>query len=169
MRPFQKGDAEAIVTLFERVNRELATPHTHDAFETYIARSIEEEIGRIAEYYDTRNGHAFWVAKLAGEIVGMFGLERLRDGVVELRRMYVDPDVRRQGLARRMLARAEEIAAASGFDRMELSTSELQEAALAFYRRSGFSGETEYRAEEASNKTIGGGIRRYQFHKDLRT
>lgn len=154
--------------LFTRVNRELATPETREAFERYIDRSIDEEIGRIAEYYDARNGHAFWVATLAGRIVGMFGLECLRDGVVELRRMYVDPDIRRRGLARRMLTQAEESAVASGYDRMELSTSELQEAALTMYRRSGYVGETEYTAEEASNKTIGGGIRRFLFHKNLR-
>lgn len=156
-----------MITLFTRINRELSTPETNDAFEAYIVRSIDEEIGQIDQFYDTANGNSFWIAERAGEFVGMYGLERLRDHVVELRRMYVNPDIRRQGLARRMLAHAETIATKAGYRRMELSTSELQEAALALYRRSGFGGETEYVAEDASHKTIGGGIRRYVFFKDL--
>ncbi len=167
IRPYRKDDRSAVVALFTRINRELSTPETSDAFEAYIVRSIDEEIGQIDRFYDTATGNSFWIAERDGELVGMYGLERLREGVVELRRMYVDPDIRRQGLARRMLTHAETVAAEAGYRRMELSTSELQEAALGLYRRSGFGGETEYVAEDASHKTIGGGIRRYVFFKDL--
>lgn len=167
IRPYREDDRSAVIALFTRINRELSTPETNTAFEAYIVRSIDEEIGQIARFYDTAIGNSFWIAERANQLVGMYGLERLRDGVVELRRMYVDPDIRRQGLARRMLAHAETVAVEAGYRRMELSTSELQEAALGLYRRSGFRGETEYVAEDASHKTIGGGIRRYVFHKDL--
>ncbi len=167
IRPYREDDRSKVIALFTRINRELSTPETSAAFETYIAHSIDEEIGQIERFYDTAIGNSFWIAERAGQIIGMYGLERLRDGVVELRRMYVDPDIRRQGLARKMLAHAETVAIAAGYTRMELSTSELQEAALGLYRRSGFGGETEYVAEDASHKTIGGGIRRFVFFKDL--
>lgn len=167
IRPYREDDRSAVIALFTRINRELSTPETGAAFETYIAHSIDEEIGQIDRFYDTAMGNSFWIAERTGQLIGMFGLERLREGVVELRRMYVDPEIRRQGLARKMLAHAEAVAIAAGYRRMELSTSELQEAALGLYRRSGFGGETEYVAEDASHKTIGGGIRRYVFFKDL--
>jgi len=48
-----------------------------------------------------------------------------------------------------------------------LSTSELQHAALALYRQAGYFLLREEVAETASNKTVGGGIRRYYFAKTL--
>jgi putative acetyltransferase len=50
---------------------------------------------------------------------------------------------------------------------LTLSTSELQQAALAFYRRSGFRLLREEVGAAQSNKTVGGGIRRYHFEKEL--
>ena len=44
--------------------------------------------------------------------------------------------------------------------KLELSTSELQPAALELYRRAGYRLLSEAVAEQASNKTLGGGIRR---------
>ena len=41
----------------------------HDAFEAYIARSMTEEIGRIADYYGERGG-GFWVALRDGAVAG---------------------------------------------------------------------------------------------------
>jgi putative acetyltransferase len=48
-----------------------------------------------------------------------------------------------------------------------LSTSELQPAALELYRHAGYRLLNEAVAEQASNKTLGGGIRRYYFEKTL--
>jgi hypothetical protein len=50
---------------------------------------------------------------------------------------------------------------------MELSTSEIQGEALALYRNAGFELVREEVAEAASNKTVGGGIRRFHFTKAL--
>ena len=107
IRRFANTDAPAARDLFIRVNRLLAPPQMKDAFETYIASSIAEEIGRIAEYYAARRG-SFWVAEDSGRLAGMFGLETAEPGdAMELRRMYVEPELRRQGIARTMLAFAE--------------------------------------------------------------
>jgi putative acetyltransferase len=50
--------------------------------------------------------------------------------------------------------------------RMELSTSELHGEALALYRNAGYELVREI-ATATSNKTVGGGIRRYHFTKLL--
>jgi putative acetyltransferase len=81
--------------------------------------------------------------------------------------MYVAPNLRRQGIARFMLVTAEAECRKRGFRRLELSTSELQPAALALYRSSGYALVHEVIAEGISNKTVGGGIRRYYFDKAL--
>jgi putative acetyltransferase len=86
---------------------------------------------------------------------------------MELRRMYVDPSVRRSGIARLMLRFAEAECRRLNVRRLELSTSELQPAALELYRHTGYRLLREVVAEQASNKTLGGGIRRYHFEKIL--
>jgi GNAT superfamily N-acetyltransferase len=152
--------------LFVLVNRQLAPPGAREAFEAYIEQSIAEEIGRITAYYREHDG-GFWVATRGGVLVGMFGLECAAPDAMELRRMYVDPGARRAGIARTMLRFAETECRRFGDSRLELSTSELQPAALGLYRGSGYRLVREEVAEMASNKTVGGGIRRYYFEKEI--
>jgi GNAT superfamily N-acetyltransferase len=166
IRSFAAKDAVAVCDLFVRVNRLLAPEGMTGAFEEYIAHSLAEEIGRVTGYYEERRG-GFWVAVADGRIVGMFGLESSVEGAMELRRMYVDPAFRRRGIARQMLAFAEDECRRRGRPRMDLSTSELQKDALQLYRNSSYTLVREEIATEQSNKTLGGGIRRYYFTKTL--
>jgi GNAT superfamily N-acetyltransferase len=166
IRDFAPDDAAAVRELFIRVNRLLAPLEMRDAFEAYIARALAEEIDRVSDYYREREG-GFWVAVNGQKIVGTFGLEASGDGAMELRRMYVAPDLRRRGIARRMLHFAEQECRRRGRPRMELSTSELQHEALALYRNAGYELVREEVAIAANNKTVGGGIRRYHFSKTL--
>lgn len=168
LRRYEPEDAGPVRDLFTRINGTLARPGMEAAFEAYIARSIEEEIGRIPDYYGQGPGRGFWVAiDEAGALSGFFGLEPAGADAAELRRMYVAPEARRQGLARRMMAEAEAQCAAAGLRRLVLSTSELQDAAVALYHATGYRLVWEEVAEAASNKTIGGGIRRFHFEKLL--
>jgi putative acetyltransferase len=163
---YRDSDAAEVRALFARVNRLMAPPHLAQDFERYIARSLAEEIDVIPPYYAARRG-AFFVARADGALVGMFGLEASGEDAMELRRMYVDPGARRRGIARRMVAFAEEEARRRGAREMVLSTSEIQTEALALYRDAGYRETREEVAAEASNKTIGGGIRRFHFAKIL--
>ncbi|MFJ5214232.1 GNAT family N-acetyltransferase [Streptomyces sp. NPDC088354] len=60
------------------------------------------------------------------------------DGDAELKRMYVVPQARGKGLARRMLAELERDAAAAGRTRMVLETGLMQPEAIALYTSSGY-------------------------------
>jgi len=166
VREFAESDAPLVKALFIKVNRLLASPELEDAFEAYIASSLLQEIDRIAEYYRERGG-SFWVAVSGDTVTGMFGLEPSGAGAMELRRMYVDPDWRRRGIARMMLEYAESHCRAHNRKQLDLSTSEIQSEALSFYRDSGYEPVREEVAETSSNKTIGGGIRRFHFRKTL--
>ena len=86
---------------------------------------------------------------------------------MELRRMYVEPDVRRLGVGRKMLQFAEEECRRKNVRWLDLSTSELQSEALSLYRNSGYQLVREEVAVTATNKTVGGGIHRYYFTKRL--
>ena len=166
IRPFSDGDAPRVRELFVAVNRMLAPPHLKDAFEAYIARSLREEIDRIADYYREKQG-GFWVVVSKGAIVGMFGLEAVSHDAMELRRMYVDPSMRRRGVGRQVLEFAENECRWRKRPKLVLSTSELQSAAVALYKSSGYRLVREEIAEAASNKTLGSGIRRYHLEKIL--
>ncbi|MET4386350.1 GNAT superfamily N-acetyltransferase [Bradyrhizobium sp. F1.4.3] len=166
IRAFSAPDAAAVRELFIQVNRLLAPEHMVEAFESYIARSLAEEIDRLADYYSSRNG-GFWVAVDDDEIVGMFGLEASGEHAMELRRMYVAPGLRRAGIGQQMLAFAEHECRRRNRLRLQLSTSELQKDALALYRNAGYESIREEIADAASNKTVGGGVRRYHFAKSL--
>ena len=100
-------------------------------------------------------------------VVGMFGLEAVPADAMELRRMYVDPHVRRRGIARMMLKFAEDECRRRRKERIDLSTSELQVEALFLYKSAGYQLVREEVAAAASNKTLGGGIRRSYFTKSL--
>jgi GNAT superfamily N-acetyltransferase len=164
IRPFNVDDAVHVRDLFVRVNRLLAPPQMKQAFEDYIAASLKEEIDQIGCYYGGKRG-GFWVAVDGGKVVGMFGLEPSSTEAMELRRMYVDPDARRRGIARKMLSFAEDECRRRNRPRMDLSTSELQGDALSLYRNNGYQLVREEVAIAASNKTLGGGIRRFHFTK----
>ena len=148
------------------VNRLLSPPHLRDAFEVYIERALREEIDRIPAYYSDRDG-GFWVIVKGDKVVGTFGLERASDDAMELRRMYVDPSARRRGIARQMLQFAEDECRRRNVSRLELSTAEIQQAALALYRNAGYRLVREETVEGMSNKTVGSGILRYYLEKTL--
>lgn len=166
VRAYVEGDAGEVRALFISVNRALAPKALREAFEGYIARSLDEEIDRIPSYYAERHG-GFWVARHDEALVGMFGLERTSPGSMELRRMYVDPKLRRNGIGRQLLSFAEQECRRRGISKLELSTAEIQTAAIALYRRSGYALVGTTIAERASVKTVGHGLRRFSFEKQL--
>lgn len=164
IRPFEPDDAAAVRALFITVNRLMAPLHLAVRFDAYIARALREEIDTIASYFAARGGQ-FFVATAAGELVGMFGFEMAGPDVAELRRMYIDPQFRRRGLGRELLAHAESEIRKAGCTRLILSTSELQAAALALYRTAGYREVRQDVATQATNKTLGGAVRRFHFEK----
>ncbi|WP_189550416.1 GNAT family N-acetyltransferase [Streptomyces lavendofoliae] len=64
--------------------------------------------------------------------------EGYADGDAELKRMYVIPEARGLGLARRVLAALEDDARAAGRTRMVLETGDAQPEAIALYVSSGY-------------------------------
>lgn len=164
--PFAEQDAAQVRELFITVNRLISPPDLRDAFEAYIEHALTEEIDRLPAYYGERDG-GFWVAVKSDKVVGTFGLERASDDAMELRRMYVDPSARRQGIARLMLQFAENECRRRRVKRLELSTAEIQHAAIALYKNAGYRLVREETVEVLSNKTVGSGIRRYYFDKVL--
>ena len=78
-------------------------------------------------------GGAFVVGWEDGRAVAGGALKRLEPGVAEIKRMYVTPDARRLGHARRLLAALEDAARVLGYERVRLDTGARQPHARALY------------------------------------
>ncbi|MET9833127.1 bifunctional helix-turn-helix transcriptional regulator/GNAT family N-acetyltransferase [Streptomyces sp. NPDC006385] len=81
---------------------------------------------------------AFFVAHEEGRPVGCGALRRLEPGVGEIRHVWVHPDARRLGLARRLLGALEQEAAARHFTVVRLDTHAALTEAQAMYRACGY-------------------------------
>ncbi|MCW2552378.1 MAG: MarR family transcriptional regulator [Mycobacterium sp.] len=66
------------------------------------------------------------------------GLKRLPDGACEIKRMYVVPDARGQGVARELLRALENAARGLGYAIARLDTGPRQPHAQGFYQREGY-------------------------------
>ena len=166
-RRYQTADYNSVASLWTRINRELAPDGMEELFERYIATTIDGELTQLLEVFSAAKRNAFWVVEDRNEIVGSFGIESHGAGDTELRRMYLDEGYRGKGLAQRMLDRAQAEARALGFTRMILSTATIQEAAVSFYRKSGFRHIRTEVAEAMNPKQAGGGLTRFHFEKAL--
>jgi DNA-binding MarR family transcriptional regulator/N-acetylglutamate synthase-like GNAT family acetyltransferase len=80
----------------------------------------------------------FLLARLEGRAVGCIGLKVIESEVGEIKRMWVDPEVRGMSIARRLLAAVEEHAATMGLRTLRLDTNASQVEAARLYARSGF-------------------------------
>jgi GNAT superfamily N-acetyltransferase len=87
--------------------------------------------------FDPPNG-AFMVAELDGVLVGCAGLRRFGPDLAELKRMFIRTPYRRRGLARVLLAAAENRALELGYRRLILETGSKQPEAVALYESSGY-------------------------------
>jgi GNAT superfamily N-acetyltransferase len=166
-RAYEPGDYEPVAALWTRINRELAPPHMRDLFEKYIAVVLNGELKHLLDVFSEAKRNAFWVAECHTKVIGTFGIECRNEHSTELRRMYLDRAYRGQGVALSMLQRAESRARELGFQRMILSTAEVQKAAVAFYRKSGYRFVKTEVADAMSTKTAGGGLTRFHFEKVL--
>ncbi|MBF4572868.1 GNAT family N-acetyltransferase [Herbiconiux sp. VKM Ac-1786] len=81
----------------------------------------------------------FVVARtLSGDAVGCGGLRPLPGGGAEVKRMYVHPDARGQGVSTAILRALEEEARELGVARLVLETGTEQPDAMRFYEREGY-------------------------------
>jgi GNAT superfamily N-acetyltransferase len=81
---------------------------------------------------------AFVVAYDRGAAVGCGAVRTIDTGVAEIKRMYVLPDVRGRGIARRMLEFLENEARAIGVTTLMLETGTRQPEAIALYEKTGY-------------------------------
>lgn len=107
-------------------------------------QDFEAELEALPEPYAPPHG-AILLAEVDGEAVGVVAVQPLDDeGACEMKRLYVDPDVRRQGLGRALALGIIEAAQDLGYDVMRLDTVASMTAARNLYRSLGFEERSAY-------------------------
>lgn len=97
-----------------------------------------------AEHFEPPEG-SFLVGYLHGRPAGSAAWRRLNPDQTasslvtgEIKRVYVDPGFRRQGVAKRLMSALERDAHLSGIERLVLETGPMQPSAIAMYRELGY-------------------------------
>lgn len=89
----------------------------------------------------------FVLAELNGRPVGCGALKGKGPDVAEIKRMWTDPDLRRQGLARKILHKLEAVASELGYGTLQLETNRSLAEAQALYRGLGYAEVEAFNAE----------------------
>lgn len=88
------------------------------------------------EYFDENTG--VWVAEVTGQLAGCVALRALALHAGEIKRMYVRPEYRGQGIAEALLSAVENFAKAQGYKELYLDTAADMIAAARLYERCGY-------------------------------
>jgi GNAT superfamily N-acetyltransferase len=80
----------------------------------------------------------FVIARAEGKAIGCGALRRRDGATVEVKRMYVEPEMRGRGVAREILNHLESAARSMGAERLVLETGIYQEEAIGLYSKAGF-------------------------------
>lgn len=116
-----------------------STAHTPEETERVIAALP-------APYLPPRGG--LWVAWDGDDAVGCVALQPIADDVAELKRMYVPPEARRRGIARRLTEHAIAVATELGYTTLRLGTLSTMTSAQQLYTGLGFRRIEPYRPIE---------------------
>jgi len=156
---------------FERVD-----PRHPDAT-VAVAAYVAELDGRFPHGFDPGDplegadrlappGGTFVVARIGDEVVGCGGVQTIGDGIGEVKRMWVSPAARGQGVGRRLLSELERRSARLGHRVVRLDTNATLTEAIALYGSAGYVAVDRYNdnpyAERFFEKSLpaGGGQRR---------
>lgn len=123
--PFESEDAQRLIEALDHGLAQLYTP--------------EQRFGpnfKPAQIADGRG--VFLVARRDGAAVGCGGIRLLDDATAEVKRMYVEPELRGRGVGRQVLDALEAHARELGVRRLVLETGIHQHAAIALYVHAGF-------------------------------
>ncbi|MGE3724625.1 MAG: GNAT family N-acetyltransferase [Candidatus Sericytochromatia bacterium] len=98
----------------------------------------DTDLNNLEQAYFQSGGYFGVIENPETKIVGSFGLYPLDSQTAEVRKMYLLPEVRGQGLGKASLTRLLDCAQAKGFQRLHLETNRVLKEAIALYLKFGF-------------------------------
>jgi putative acetyltransferase len=135
IKPFGSADQPALVAFLGARLGELGF--------VFAPKATDADLADVVGQYEAGGG-LFLLARLQGELLGTVGLRRFDRDTLELRRFYVHPDWRGQGIGTSLLVRALDHARAGRWRRVCLDTTDRSPAARRLFRRHGFAQIARY-------------------------
>jgi len=101
-------------------------------------QNFDDEVANLPADYRMPNGRLL-IAIKDGDVVGCIALRKLTDDACEMKRLFLRPQFRGQGLGREMVQRIIDEAREIGYERMRLDTlPRWMDQAIALYEQFGF-------------------------------
>lgn len=100
-------------------------------------QEIDAEVAGLPGEYAPPHG-ALLVAEQDGRLLGMIGVRPLAGSICEMKRLFVRPEARGRGLAKRLIAELLETAGAIGYTEIRLDTLPMMGDAQGLYVSLGF-------------------------------
>jgi ribosomal protein S18 acetylase RimI-like enzyme len=130
---FAQADTPQLISDARTLFREYA-----DAIGTDLEyQGFTAELAALPVPYVAPDG-ALLIAHVGADIAGCVGLRRINAGTGEMKRLYVRPEYRRDGLGQRLVEAVIHAARAAGYRELRLDTLASMTSAQALYRRLGF-------------------------------
>ncbi len=107
-------------------------------------QDFEHELATLPGHYAPPEGRLY-LALAGGKVAGCAGLRRIEEHVGELKRVYVRPIFRGQGIGRRLVLAVVEAARGNGHRHLRLDTLPSMKRAQELYRSMGFKPIEAYR------------------------
>lgn len=133
IRHWQPADRETAAALIGQVLTEYGLG--------WEPEGADVDVVQVEQYYPAGE---FWVVEQGGTLVGTAAYRPIERGdqAVEIRKMYLLPVARGQGLGRFLLGQLEGAIATRGFKEIWLETATVLKAAVRIYESSGYLPET---------------------------
>lgn len=141
IRPAVAAETSQIVELVTRIL-------TQEFPEDQVAYSMED-LERLGETYGAP-GCTFLVAEVGGRVVGTCGVKADGTQTAVLRRLFVDPSHRAQGIGTQLLRQAVAFCRQQGFREAVIRTSSRMEKAIRLCRGLGFEEDGRWRLGEVT-------------------
>lgn len=129
IRSYDASDYPAVRALIEGVLTEFGF--------AFAVGGLERDLSEIGTRYGTPQA-GFWVAEAGAILVGTVAIRPKADRTCELKRLYLDPQWRGQGLGQVLYAHAESFARQAGYERIWLDSSRRFGSAHRLYERNDF-------------------------------
>ena len=131
IRDWQKGDRNAAAKVISTVLTEYGL--------TWEPTQADQDVIEVEQAY-LQSGGEFWVVEFQGNIVGTAAYYPITRGekAVEVRKMYLLPRVRGQGLGRYLLHQLENAISNKGFQEIWIETASVLREAVILYQKNGY-------------------------------